>query len=79
MVTAPGVTAAQIAIAWSLAKGVPVILLPGAKCVVYLEDNLGALAIDLMDGEVTQYDAAFSSSAASDRPCPAALPCARQQ
>jgi aryl-alcohol dehydrogenase-like predicted oxidoreductase len=42
-----GVTAAQLALAWVLSRGEHVIPIPGTKRVSYLEENLGALAVDL--------------------------------
>jgi len=45
--TAKGVTPGQIALAWVLAQGDDVVPIPGTKRVRYLEENVGALAVDL--------------------------------
>jgi len=79
MAKAQGAITAQIAIAWPLVKGVQEVRLPGAKSVVYLEDNLWAKAVNLVDGKVAHFDAAFSTSAAPDRFYPALLRAAWQQ
>ncbi|MBV9847346.1 MAG: aldo/keto reductase [Kutzneria sp.] len=42
-----GATPAQVALAWLLAKGPDVVPIPGTKRRTYLQDNLGALAVDL--------------------------------
>ena len=47
------VTPAQLALAWVLAQGDDVVPIPGTKRRRYLEDNLGAVEIEL-DGEQRQ-------------------------
>ena len=42
-----GATAAQLALAWVLSRGEQVVPIPGTKRVGYLEENLGALEIEL--------------------------------
>ena len=42
-----GVTPAQLALAWVLAQGNDIVPIPGTKRVPYLEDNMGALGIEL--------------------------------
>ena len=42
-----GVTPAQLALAWVLAQGNDIVPIPGTKRVRYLEDNMGALGVDL--------------------------------
>ncbi|HKW58042.1 MAG TPA: aldo/keto reductase [Candidatus Acidoferrum sp.] len=42
-----GCTPAQLALAWVLAQGDDVVPIPGTKRVRYLEDNMGALAVQL--------------------------------
>jgi len=46
-----GCTPAQFALAWVLAQGNDVIPIPGTKRVPYLEDNMGALAVQLTESE----------------------------
>ena len=47
-----GCTAGQLALAWLLAQGEDVLPIPGTKQVGFLEENLGALAVRLSEGEV---------------------------
>jgi aryl-alcohol dehydrogenase-like predicted oxidoreductase len=42
-----GVTPSQLAIAWVLAQGDDVVAIPGTKRRSYLEENLGALDVEL--------------------------------
>ncbi len=42
-----GVTPAQLALAWVLAQGDDIVPIPGTKRVRYLEDNMGALGVEL--------------------------------
>ena len=54
-----GATVAQIALAWSLAKGGPIIPFPGCKSRQHLDDNLGALDITLSAQDMALLDAAY--------------------
>jgi aryl-alcohol dehydrogenase-like predicted oxidoreductase len=47
MATEKGVTPAQLALAWVLAQGEDVVPIPGTKRPGYLEQNVGALAVEL--------------------------------
>ena len=49
-------TASQLALAWVLAQGHDVVPIPGTKRVKYLEENLGALTVELTQGELAQLD-----------------------
>jgi len=53
------VTPAQLAIAWVLSRGDDIIPIPGTKKVKYLEENAGAVDIDLSDDEIARLDAGF--------------------
>ena len=44
-----GVTPAQLALAWVLAQGKDVVPIPGTKRIRYLEDNMGALQVNLTE------------------------------
>ena len=44
---AHGATPGQVALAWVLAKGSDVVPIPGTKRIAYLEENLGAVDVDL--------------------------------
>lgn len=59
-----GATPAQIAIAWLLAQGDDIVPIPGAKSRGHLEDNLGALQVDLTPGDLAQLDELFPPGAA---------------
>ena len=52
-----GVTAAQLAIAWVLARGADLVPIPGTKHRVYLEQNAGAVAVELTREELARIDA----------------------
>jgi aryl-alcohol dehydrogenase-like predicted oxidoreductase len=54
-----GCTPAQFALAWVLAQGNDLIPIPGTKRVRYLEDNMGALAVQLTDQDLKETDARF--------------------
>jgi aryl-alcohol dehydrogenase-like predicted oxidoreductase len=56
-----GCTPAQFALAWLLAQGNDVIPIPGTKRVRYLEDNMGALAVELTESDLQETDARFRS------------------
>jgi aryl-alcohol dehydrogenase-like predicted oxidoreductase len=60
-----GATAAQIALAWVHAQGEDVVPIPGTKRRRYLEDNVGALDIDLTPDDLALIDRA--GVAAGDR------------
>ena len=47
-----GATPAQVTIAWLLAQGPDIIPIPGSTQIKYVEENLGALDIELTDEEV---------------------------
>lgn len=52
-----GATPAQIAIAWTLAKGEHVLSIPGTRRTRYLEENVGAARITLAASDVAELDA----------------------
>ena len=49
-------TASQLTLAWVLAQGENVVPIPGTKRVKYLEENLGALEVELSSDELAQLD-----------------------
>ncbi len=59
LAAARGCSAPQLALAWVLSRGKHVIPIPGTKRRRYLDENLGALAIQLTPAELAQIDAAF--------------------
>jgi aryl-alcohol dehydrogenase-like predicted oxidoreductase len=52
-------TPAQLALAWVLAQSQDIIPIPGTKHARYLEENLGALNVDLTDARLRRLDEAF--------------------
>ncbi len=62
---AKGCTPSQLALAWLLASGDDVVPIPGTKRVKYLEENVGALQVDLSAGDVAELNEIFPPDAAS--------------
>ena len=56
-------TPAQVALAWTLARGLHVVPIPGTKRLRYLEENMGADRVELGPDELAALDAAPSASA----------------
>lgn len=54
-------TAAQIALAWVLAKGPNIVPIPGARKIAHLEDNCRAVDIDLAVNDVALLDRLFAN------------------
>jgi aryl-alcohol dehydrogenase-like predicted oxidoreductase len=52
-----GITPAQLAIAWVLAQGEDIVPIPGTKRVKYLEDNAGALDVELTAEDLQRIEA----------------------
>ncbi len=63
-----GVTPGQVALAWVLAQGPDVVPIPGTKRTRYLEENVGAAAVDLTQDDLTALEKAVPRDAvAGDR------------
>jgi aryl-alcohol dehydrogenase-like predicted oxidoreductase len=63
-----GVTASQLALAWVLAQGEDIVPIPGTKRVTYLEENVGAVDVQLTDDDLRRIEEAFPKGAtAGDR------------
>jgi aryl-alcohol dehydrogenase-like predicted oxidoreductase len=58
-------TPAQIALAWVLAQGNDIVPIPGTKRMKYLEDNLGALEVELSPDDLSALDELFPPGAAT--------------
>ncbi len=56
MATEKGCTASQLALAWLLAQGDDIIPIPGTKRVSYLEENVGALDVQLSASDLRRID-----------------------
>lgn len=68
-----GVKPSQLALAWVLAQGDDVIPIPGTKRRRYLEENLGALDVQLTADELARIDAIFPVDAAVGTRYPEAI------
>ena len=66
-----GCTPAQLALAWVLAQGYDIVPIPGTKHVRYLEDNVGAVDVQLGRRDLARIDAAFPLGAAAGTRYPA--------
>ena len=63
-----GCTAAQLALAWVLARGEDVVPIPGTRRRRHLEDNIGALSVRLSEEDIDRLDAILPPGvAAGDR------------
>src|SRR3989442_5923636 len=61
-------TPAQVALAWVLSRGEDVVPIPGTKRRKYLEENVGALEIELTADDLERLETAFPEGAtARDR------------
>jgi aryl-alcohol dehydrogenase-like predicted oxidoreductase len=60
-----GCAPAQLALAWVLVQGDYIVPIPGTKRRTYLEENVGALAVQLDKDELARIDAAFPPGAAA--------------
>ena len=58
-------TAAQLALAWVLARSDDIVPIPGTKRVRYLDDNIGALDVRLSDDDLARLDAILPPGAAA--------------
>jgi aryl-alcohol dehydrogenase-like predicted oxidoreductase len=63
--TEKGVTPGQLALAWVQAQGDDVAPIPGTKRRTYLEENVGALDVELTADDIAELEAVASSSAVS--------------
>jgi aryl-alcohol dehydrogenase-like predicted oxidoreductase len=61
-----GITPAQLALAWVLAQGQDIVPIPGTKRREYLEQNAGAVDVQLTDDDLARIDAELGE-AAGDR------------
>jgi aryl-alcohol dehydrogenase-like predicted oxidoreductase len=59
------VTPAQLALAWVLSQGEDIFAIPGTKHRAYLEQNLGALEVNLTEEDLSRINDAFPMDAAA--------------
>ncbi|HEV7523322.1 MAG TPA: aldo/keto reductase [Acidimicrobiia bacterium] len=52
-----GIAPGQVALAWVLAKGPDVVPIPGTKRIPYLEENVGAVGVELTADDIARLDA----------------------
>jgi len=69
---AHGATAAQVAIAWVLSRSPRVVTIPGMKTRAHLQDNLGALRLQLAAQDLRQIDG-LAAQASGERHPPAMM------
>jgi len=60
-----GCTTAQLALAWVLAKGEDIVPIPGTKHVRYLNENIGALEVKLVQQDLDRLDEILPPGAAA--------------
>jgi aryl-alcohol dehydrogenase-like predicted oxidoreductase len=65
-----GVTPSQLALAWVLAQGEDIVPIPGTKRIKYLEENIGALDVELTEDDVRRIDEAFPKGATAGKRYP---------
>src|SRR3954451_3495069 len=58
-----GVTPAQLALAWVLSQGDDIVPIPGTKKVARIEENVGAVEVELSDDELADIAAALPEAA----------------
>jgi aryl-alcohol dehydrogenase-like predicted oxidoreductase len=70
---AKGVSPAQLALAWVLARGEDIVPIPGTKRRRYLDQNISALEIVLSAADLAAIDAAFPAGAVAGTRYPAGM------
>jgi aryl-alcohol dehydrogenase-like predicted oxidoreductase len=60
-----GCTTAQLALGWVLAQGEDIVPIPGTKHVRYLDENIGALEVELSEADLARLDAILPPGAAA--------------
>ncbi len=71
MAAKKGCTPAQITLAWLLAQGDDVVTIPGTRYAARLDENIGALAVELSGDDVAELSAAIPPGAAAGTRYPA--------
>ncbi len=65
MAAEKGCTTAQLALGWVLAQGEDIVPIPGTKHVRYLDENIGALEVELTGEDLKRLDAILPPGAAA--------------
>ena len=68
-----GVTASQLALAWTLAQGDDIVPIPGTKRRKYLEQNAESVNVELSQGDLDQINDVFTKDAAAGLRYPEAM------
>jgi aryl-alcohol dehydrogenase-like predicted oxidoreductase len=68
-----GCTPSQLALAWVMAQGDYIFPIPGTKCLKYLEENAGALTVNLSATDLENIDSIFGKDAAVGTRYPEAM------
>jgi len=63
-------TPAQLALAWVLAQGEDIAPIPGTKRRRYLQENIGALGVDLTSADLTRIDEVVPQTAVAGKRYP---------
>jgi aryl-alcohol dehydrogenase-like predicted oxidoreductase len=63
-------TPAQLALAWVLAQGEDIVPIPGTKRRRYLQENIGALSVDLTNADLTRIDEVVPQTAVAGKRYP---------
>lgn len=72
IVSAKGCSLSQVALAWVLSRGKTIVPIPGTKRRHYLEENAGAVSIQLGADDIADLEKAFPTGAAAGTRYPAA-------
>ena len=73
MAIARGCSASQLALAWVMAQGDHIFPIPGTKRVKYLEENVGAMTVELTKKDLEEIDDIAPKNAASGMRYPEAM------
>ena len=73
MAAEKGCSAAQLALAWVLAQGDDIVPIPGTKRRKYMEENLGALEVDLTPAELARIEEVAPKGVAAGTRYPEAM------
>ena len=68
-----GCRAGQLALAWVLAQGQDIVPIPGTKRIPYLEENVGALRVQLTDADLQQIEEVAPRTAIAGNRYPEAM------
>ncbi|MEO7802629.1 MAG: aldo/keto reductase [Ginsengibacter sp.] len=73
MAKSKGCTSSQLSLAWVLAQGDFIFPIPGTKRIKYLEENVGALTVNLSESDLEEIDAIAPKNIAAGERYPEAM------